>query len=153
MRLESDRVRRHTAAEVLRRLDGDTAERVTRYADADDGAVAGRLAELEREWDTDRVIELEAALTGLAGLALGAFVRRGWFAIPAVVGASVFLHAMTGWYPLLPVFRRMGFRTAREINRERFALKAVRGDFSGMGERPLAPAAGTEAPARPVGVH
>ena len=27
------------------------------------------------------------------------------------------------------VFRRMGVRTRREINREKYALKALRGDF------------------------
>ena len=43
-----------------------------------------------------------------------------------------FLHAMTGCYPLLPLFRRLGFRSPREIARERYALKALRGDFQGM---------------------
>jgi hypothetical protein len=29
----------------------------------------------------------------------------------------------------LPVLRRLGIRTADEINKERYALKALRGDF------------------------
>ena len=29
----------------------------------------------------------------------------------------------------MPVFRRLGVRTAGEIDRERYALKALRGDF------------------------
>ena len=36
---------------------------------------------------------------------------------------------MQGWYPLLPLFRRMGIRTRQEIDREKFALKTLRGDF------------------------
>lgn len=40
------------------------------------------------------------------------------------------LHGVHGWYPLLPVFRRMGLRTRREIAAERYALKALRGDFN-----------------------
>jgi hypothetical protein len=36
---------------------------------------------------------------------------------------------VSGWYPLMPLFRRLGIRTAREIERERYALKALRGDF------------------------
>jgi len=40
-----------------------------------------------------------------------------------------FQHATQGWCPPIPVFRRMGVRTRREINRERYALKALRGDF------------------------
>jgi hypothetical protein len=38
-------------------------------------------------------------------------------------------HALQGWCPPVPVMRRLGVRTAREIERERYALKALRGDF------------------------
>jgi hypothetical protein len=34
------------------------------------------------------------------------------------------------------VLRGLGFRTADEINEERTALKALRGDFSGLRNRP-----------------
>jgi hypothetical protein len=44
----------------------------------------------------------------------------------------VFLHAIQGWYPLLPLFRRMGIRSQDEIDRERYALKALRGDFDAV---------------------
>ncbi|HEX6321643.1 MAG TPA: hypothetical protein VFZ84_22465 [Burkholderiales bacterium] len=130
--LETDRDRRHTAASVLQRIDRETVARLHEYADGGADGIAQRLTELDREWDTDRAIELEASAMGLVGLALGAFVRPGFLATPAAIGAAVFLHAMAGWYPLLPVFRRLGLRTAREIARERYALKALRGDFTGM---------------------
>ena len=42
------------------------------------------------------------------------------------------LHATHGWYPLLPLLRRLVVRTRDEIDRERFALKALRGDFEGV---------------------
>lgn len=130
--LETDRERRHTAASVLQRIDRETVARLQEYADQGPDGIARRLGELEREWDTDRAIELEASAMGLIGLALGTLVRPAFLAAPAAVGAAVFLHAMVGWYPLLPVFRRLGLRTAREIARERYALKALRGDFTGM---------------------
>ena len=38
-------------------------------------------------------------------------------------------HALQGWCPPVPVFRRLGVRTTAEIDRERYALKALRGDF------------------------
>ena len=128
-----DRVRRNTAAEILRRIDDDTEQRLLHSTGEDRGAVAARLHELDREWDTDRTIELEAAATGLVGLALGAFVRAPLLAIPAVVGAALVVHAVTGRYPLMPVLRRMGVRTSREIARERYALKTLRGDFAALG--------------------
>jgi hypothetical protein len=32
----------------------------------------------------------------------------------------------------VPLFRRLGFRTASEIDEERYALKALRGDFADL---------------------
>jgi hypothetical protein len=152
MILETDRVRSHTAAAVLRRIDDDTSAHLLQYADAPPDVVAARLTELDREWDTDRAIELEASLMGLAGVALGAFVRPAFRAIPAVVAGAVLLHATAGIYPLLPIFRRLGLRTAREIARERYALKALRGDFAAMdSEAPTA--AGNAVGAADPGEH
>jgi hypothetical protein len=45
----------------------------------------------------------------------------------------LFQHAVQGWRPPVPVFRRLGVRTREEIDRERYALKALRGDFNGVG--------------------
>jgi hypothetical protein len=80
---------------------------------------------------------------GLIGLALGTFVRPGFLALPATVGAAVFLSGTRGIYPLLPIFRRLAIRTAREIERERYAVKALRGDFDAMGQEGQ-PGAGAE---------
>lgn len=127
-----DRIRRHTAAEVLRRIDDETVAGLTRCAESP-GQVDQRLEELEREWDVDRVLETEAATMGLLGLALGTFVRKEFLALPAFVASAVLLQATTGRYPLMPLLRRLGFRTSKEIARERYALKALRGDFAAMG--------------------
>jgi hypothetical protein len=88
------------------------------------------------------VLEIEAATMGLVGLVLGASVRPPMLVLPAFVAAGVLVHALTGRYPLMPLFRRLGLRTSREIARERYALKALRGDFADMG------GADAEAPAR-----
>jgi hypothetical protein len=44
-------------------------------------------------------------------------------------------HAVQGWCPPIPILRRLGFRTADEINRERYALKALRGDFDSIADK------------------
>lgn len=128
----TDRVRRHTAAAVLDRIDRDTESRLLDGARRGTPALSEHIASLEREWDTDRLIEAEAAGTALTGLALAAFVHPRLILVPGVVAAAVFLHATTGWYPLLALLRRLGVRSPREIERERYALKALRGDFSDM---------------------
>jgi hypothetical protein len=136
MKQEQDRARRHTAREVLRSIDGVTVASLSRCASAGAPAIEQRLQALEREWDTDRVLETEAATMGLLGLALGALVNRRLLALPAIVSGAVLLFATSGRYPLLPVFRRLGVRTSREISRERYALKALRGDFAGNEDAP-----------------
>jgi len=130
MNPESDRVRARTAREILRRIDDETAESQARLEHAGPDDIARRLAELDAEWDTDRAVETEAATMGLLGLALATWLDSRFLALPAVVAASVLVHARTGHYPWMPVFRRLGVRTSKEIARERYALKALRGDFA-----------------------
>jgi hypothetical protein len=145
----ADRVRRHTAAEVLRRIDDVSVASLAKCADSP-AEIERRMAELDREWDTDRALETEAATMGLLSLALGTFMRKQLLALPAIVAAAVLLQATTGRYPLMPLFRRLGLRTSKEIARERYALKALRGDFAGMGTtRAAAAALSGEQPANP----
>lgn len=132
-----DRARRHTAAAVLRRIDDETVSQLAEVARRPEVAPV-RLHALDREWDVDRVLETEAAAMGLLGLALGTAVNARFLAMPGIVGAAVFLFATRGLYPLLPLFRRLGVRTSREIERERYAVKVLRGDFAAMPEQPRA---------------
>ncbi|MGE5450712.1 MAG: hypothetical protein ACM3VZ_02560 [Acidobacteriota bacterium] len=135
----SDRIRRHTAKDVLRRIDDETLSSLSHHASASASAIDERLKALDREWDIDRVLETEAATLGLIGLALGFFIKPRFLALSAAVAASVLLQATKGPYPLMPVFRRLGLRTSREIQRERYALKALRGDFSSLTPSASAP--------------
>ena len=58
-----------------------------------------------------------------------AFVDRRLLVLPGLVAAFLLQHALQGWCPPVPLFRHLGFRTAAEIDEERCALKALRGDF------------------------
>jgi len=124
-----NRVPNNTAAQVNLDIDRRTQERLSRYAEADAWEIEERLGELDREWDIERILETNASSAILVGLFLGATVDRRWFAAPAIVAGFLLQHAVQGWCPPLPVLRRFGFRTAREIDYERYALKAMRGDF------------------------
>src|SRR5690606_2420218 len=108
-------VRSRTAEAVLRRIDGGTESRLKELAAAGPEGIGRRLRELDREWDVDRVITAEAAVTGLTGLALGTAVDRRFLGIPAFVGGMLVAYALRGRYPLLPVLRGAGIRTPREI--------------------------------------
>lgn len=80
----------------------------------------------------ERTLEANAASIALLGLGLGALVSRRFFVLPGVVAGFLLQHAVQGWCPPVPIFRRLGFRTAREIASERYALKVLRGDFNDL---------------------
>ncbi len=92
-----------------------------------------RLEELDQEWDVERSLETNASILALFGLGLGIFWKKA-LVLPMVVTAFLLQHAIQGWCPPLPIMRRLGIRTMHEINKERYALKALRGDFEGLGE-------------------
>ena len=129
MIMNSRRVPQQTPGDVNARIEHEMRARVARFRNASPAVISQRLAELEREWDIERVLEANAATVALLGLTLGAAHDRRWFMLPALVGGFLLQHAVQGWCPPRGIFRRMGIRTQREIDEERFALKVLRGDF------------------------
>jgi hypothetical protein len=125
----NERVENQTSDAVNEWIRHTTEQNVALYQNASYEAIEARLEELDHEWDIERTLEANAATASLIGLTLGATVNRKWFFLPAVVAGFLLQHAVQGWCPPLPVFRRLGIRTAGEIEAERYALKALRGDF------------------------
>jgi len=125
----AQRVPENTAARVNEGMRRRTEERIARVAAAGPVAIDRRLAELDREWDIERTLEANAATVTAVGAGLALLVDRRFALVPLVVGGFLFQHAVQGWCPPLPFFRRLGVRTQTEIDHERYALKALRGDF------------------------
>lgn len=126
---EIERVRRHTNPQTNARIDRIIADTIQVYATRTEGAITRRLDELEREWDIERLLQTNAASLALIGLALAVTHHRRWLALSGGVLGFLLLHGIQGWCPPLPLLRRLGVRTRSEIDRERFALKFLRGDF------------------------
>ncbi len=131
----TSRVPENTAGHVNEQIRQRTLEHISHYADADRATLDRRLAELDHEWDIERALEANAASVTLVGAILAAFVSPWFLLIPAFVGAFLLEHAVQGWCPPVPVFRRLGFRTQTEIEQERYALKVLRGDFDRLPKR------------------
>lgn len=123
------RVPLHTREEDQQRIDRDVEKRMAQYRHAPPEAIRRRLEELDREWDIERTLEANAATVAFTGCLLAATVDRRWILLPIAVTSFLFQHAIEGWCPPVPLFRRLGFRTQREIDDERTALKLLRGDF------------------------
>lgn len=141
--LQHDRIRRHTPEKVQARLDREESERRARLA-ANPHEIGPRLRELDKEWDLERYLMLNAGTLAIIGILLGAFVSRWWLVLPVVVLGFLVQHAVQGWCPPLPIFRYFGKRSQAEIDAERMTLKALRGDLeeaAADGEHPRADAA------------
>lgn len=125
---ELDRVRAHTNPDVLEIIDARIEERIRFYATQPKEAISERIQELDREWDIERFLQTNAAALALTGLLFG-LVRRKWLLLSGGVLGFLLQHAIQGWCPPIPLLRRMGVRTRGEIDREKYALKILRGDF------------------------
>ncbi len=128
-----DRVRENTSPNINRQIDSEIERRIRAYADKDRSAITERIAELDREWDIERVLEANASALGLAGLALGVIYSKKWLVVPGIILPFLLQHAVQGWCPPIPLLRRLSVRTRGEIDREKYALKVLRGDFKSAG--------------------
>lgn len=124
-----DVVRDNTGFEINTEIDRRIVQCLEQHAEGASDQITEHIAELDREWDVERALQANAGAIALSGAVLAATVNPRWLAVPAVVFGFLFQHAVQGWCPPLPVLRRIGYRTRKEIDREKYGLKALRGDF------------------------
>lgn len=128
------RVENSTPRRVNDEIRARTDVAVARYAGASKDEITTRLAELDREWDIERTLEANAATLACTGAVLALTVHRKFAWISVVVTGFLLQHALQGWCPPVPMFRKRGVRTAREIDQEKTALRILRGDFHATSE-------------------
>lgn len=132
---DANRVSDNTADQMNQRIENAARRRVRHAAGETPSQISRRIAELEQEWDIERILEMNASALAFSGLILGLFQNRKFLWIPALVLPFLFQHAIQGWCPPVPLLRRRGVRTRREIDAEKFALKTLRGDFAPVQEQ------------------
>ena len=124
-----DHVRANTAPQVNERIEREMRDRIMVYAHKSSEEITRRINELEQEWDIERWLECNASTLAFGGVVMSLLGGRKWLLVPAVVLPMLFYHAVQGWCPPVPLFRRLGIRTRREIAAEIYALRLLRGDF------------------------
>jgi hypothetical protein len=128
----ADRVRRATPAAVNREIDRRTQTNIHHYSYSSQDGITQRIATLDREWDIERVLEVNASMLALTGLMLGLTRHRKWFLLPGIVLSFLLQHGVQGWCPPIPILRRLGIRTRNEIDREKYALRKATGEMGIM---------------------
>jgi hypothetical protein len=129
---QMDRVVANTDPSINARIQRRAEERVGWLAKHPE-LIGERLSELDREWDIERWLETMSAGLSLAGLAMALRGKRRGLLLPLAVQGFFLQHAIQGWCPPLPLLRKMGVRTQREIDEERYALLDILKD---AGDRP-----------------
>lgn len=115
------RVNVNTSAKVNAKILQDTIARLEEIG-TDFEKIEARLIEIDKEWDIERIIENNASIVMLATVYLGATVNKKWLIASGLAAGFLLQHAVQGWCPPIPILRRLGFRTQREIDEERAVL-------------------------------
>jgi hypothetical protein len=127
---QHDRVVKATPQSINEKIEAKIWENVADYADKSPAEISKRIEELDKEWDIERYLEVNMSTIALSGFAASVITKNNyWLILPAVVLGFFFQHAVQGWCPPLPILRKLHIRTRKEIEREKYALKFIRGDF------------------------
>lgn len=95
----------------------------------DQDKIDERLLELDNEVDLETYMQAESSSLTIAGIILSLAVNKKWLILPLATSILSLANVVRGRNNPLAIFRRLGFRTRAEIEKERYALKAIRGDF------------------------
>lgn len=128
---KGDRVRDSSSEQLKQMIDQKTFENVKDYFDRSDQVISQRIKELDQEWDIERVLEVNMTSLAITGFILS-MKNKYWLTLPIAVTGFIAQHAIQGWCPPVTLFRYLKFRTRKEIEREKHALKALRGDYSSV---------------------
>jgi len=88
-----------------------------------------RLMELDNEMDLETYLQTQSTALTIAGVILALTSNKKWLVLPLVSSLIGVANVIRGSNKPFASFRRLGFRTRVEIEKERYALKAIRGDF------------------------
>lgn len=117
-----------TASLIDQRVEAEIGARLRSCA-GNRRRITRRLRELDDEWDLESVLESKASIVAALGVILGAVVNRRVPSVPVSLTSSLVRLTANGVLPIETLLRRLGLRTAREIEIERMALKILRGDL------------------------
>jgi hypothetical protein len=117
-----DRVRTRIPDNINADIDKKTRDNILWYSREEPDIITARMAELDKEWDMEQTLILNASLLSLIDVLLGITKTRTWFLFPAIVSYFLAQYAIRGWCPPVELFRRLGVRTRKEIDMEKYAL-------------------------------
>ena len=127
-----ENVRKVTSKRKNAAIDQLTLSNIRKYSGKSPDEISQRIRELDKEWDIERVLDLGMSALALSGIASSLVINRYSIILPMLLLLFFIWHALEGWCPPIPLLRHFKVRTRPEIDREKYALKAIRGDFDDL---------------------
>ena len=126
----ANKIKCHTSKKINQKIDEEILNNMSYYEGRSDTEISNRIEKLNNEWDTKRLLETNASILIILGSILSfSTEKKRWAFFTGSIGGFLLQHAIFGWCPPLPIIRRLGVRTSSEIDREKFYLKYLRGDY------------------------
>ena len=110
------------------RPDSRTTETTMNYFTATPESVDNRLKELEKEWDLERVHELNASFSGLNGTLLGKILDKHFASLPFSTSTRLVNETPYEWNPSITLFESLGYRPKHEIEKEKQFLQTLKNE-------------------------
>jgi hypothetical protein len=129
---KGENVRKVTSDKTNAVIDEAILLNIKEYAGKSPEEISQRIKALDKEWDIERVLDLNMSALALSGITLSLLFNKYSIILPIILLLFFIWHAFQGWCPPIPILRYFKIRTRPEIDREKYALKAIRGDFEGL---------------------
>jgi hypothetical protein len=109
--------------------EANTADNIRFYGSLGKEGLSERIRALDGEWDMEKSATVFLAGAGLFGMVMGLIGSRLWRVLTWASLPCLFLLAQDKWRPSESILKSLGLRSRKEILAEKYALKALRGDF------------------------
>jgi hypothetical protein len=119
-----------------REVDRETARSIHYYATRPTQFLSKRIEELADELPLETFVFRGGAILTIGGLTLLLLKgrKRAAWALVLAVAALQLQYSYLGRNGLTDILRRCGYRSRREIEAEKYSLRALRGDFAAIAE-------------------
>ena len=109
--------------------ESETWDNIRFYGFQGEEGLTERIRALEGEWDAEKFAMVSLSGLGLLGLLMGLFGSRLWRVLTWVSLPLLLLAGLEKWRPSKGIISTLGLRSRKENLSEKYALKALRGDF------------------------
>lgn len=115
--------------EINERIERRIEANVGHFKQQDKTAIRNRIAELENEWDIEKMLMVNLSGVALTAAILSISANKKWAYAAGIMNVFLLQQIWKGWSLPFIYLRRMGIRTVDEINLEKNGLEALLEDF------------------------